>query len=59
MVRLQYGRERLARLIVEEAGPTTTEYAVLFTLILLVCVATIGSLGLTVSQKFSDAAQGW
>lgn len=40
-----------------EDGPTATEYAVLFALILLVAIGSIGALGITVATKF--VIPGW
>ncbi len=40
----------------DEDGPTTTEYAVLFALILLVAFAGIATLGGKVSTRFNDCA---
>jgi Flp pilus assembly pilin Flp len=40
----------------EEDGPTTTEYAVLFALILLVAFTGIATLGTKVGARFNDCA---
>lgn len=43
----------------EEDGPTATEYAVMFALVILVCVASIKALGTKVSTNFASASTGW
>jgi len=40
-----------------EDGPTTTEYAVMLSMILLVVVGTVGALGTTVASKL--VIPGW
>ncbi len=45
----------LRRLVVEEDGPTAVEYAVMLALIIVVCVGSIGSLGLSVAANFNDS----
>ena len=50
---------RMRSFLFEERGTTTTEYAVMFALILLVCVATVRSLGTKVNASFALANQGW
>ena len=52
-------KRRMRRLLFEEDGPTTTEYAVMFALILLVCIATVRTLGTKVDANFALANQGW
>ena len=46
---------RAARFLREEDGPTAVEYAFMMALIILVCFATIQSLGGTVNSKFANA----
>lgn len=43
----------------QEDGPTATEYAVMFALILLVVVASVKTLGTKVDASFASASQGW
>ncbi|HNO79618.1 MAG TPA: Flp family type IVb pilin [Phycisphaerae bacterium] len=50
---------QVLRFIHEEDGPTATEYAVMFAMILLVCIAAVKTLGTKVSGKFVVAEQGW
>ncbi len=47
------------RFIVEEDGPTATEYAVMFAMILLVCITAVKTLGTKVASNFVVAEQGW
>ncbi len=44
------------RLLREDDGPTTTEYAVLFALILVVVVTSIAAVGGKVSASFDECA---
>jgi pilus assembly protein Flp/PilA len=48
--------ERLARFVQEEDGPTAVEYAVMLALIIVVCLAAIGSLGTSASASFGNSA---
>lgn len=43
-------------LLVSEDGPTAVEYAVMLALIIVVCIAVIGTLGTNASQTFSSVA---
>jgi pilus assembly protein Flp/PilA len=51
------GMKRLSRWMVEflkkEDGPTAVEYAVMLALIVVVCIASITSLGTTTNSTFS------
>ena len=38
----------------EEDGPTAVEYAVMLALIVVVCIAAIGSLGTATNAKFEE-----
>ncbi len=42
------------RFLKSEDGPTATEYAVMLALIIVVCIATVSSLGSSVDGIFSD-----
>jgi pilus assembly protein Flp/PilA len=39
----------------EEDGPTAVEYAILLALIIVVCIASVRTIGTRANQKFSDA----
>ena len=41
-------------LILDEDGPTTTEYAVILALIIAVCMAAVSGIGETVSNIFTN-----
>lgn len=56
MVRLT---KRVRDFLLDEDGPTATEYAVMFALILLVVIASVRTLGTKVDASFAAAAQGW
>lgn len=45
--------ERLVRFVKQEDGPTALEYAVMLALIIVVCLAAIGTLGTQVNDTFS------
>ena len=44
---------QIARFLKEEEGPTATEYAILLTLIILVAVGVISSMGTKISATFN------
>ena len=46
----------LRRLLVEEDGPTAVEYAVMLSLIIVVCLAAITTIGQNASSIFSRVA---
>jgi pilus assembly protein Flp/PilA len=48
--------ERVRRFLVSEDGPTAIEYAVMLALIVVVCLATISSLGTKSNATFSAVA---
>jgi len=52
-------RSRAGDFLRSEDGPTTTEYAVMFALILLVCITTVRALGTKVNASFAQAETGW
>lgn len=52
-------KRRVGAFLRSEDGPTTTEYAVMFALILLVCISTVRVLGTKVNSKFAQAETGW
>lgn len=43
-------------LLVSEDGPTAVEYAVMLALIIVVCIAVIGTLGTRASATFENVA---
>jgi pilus assembly protein Flp/PilA len=45
--------ESVRRFLVSEDGPTAIEYAVMLALIIIVCLATISTLGTNANQTFS------
>jgi len=49
----------LQTFIDEDEGATATEYAVMITLIILVCFAAVTVMGEKVSSGFVDAEAGW
>lgn len=48
--------QRVRALLVAEDGAAAVEYAIMLALILMVCLATIDSLGITVTAVFATAA---
>jgi pilus assembly protein Flp/PilA len=52
-------RRRVGVFLRSEDGPTTTEYAVMFALILLICISTIRVVGTKVNSGFASATTGW
>lgn len=42
----------------EEDGPTAVEYAVMLALIIVVCLAAVGSIGTAANTKFNEVATG-
>lgn len=42
------------RLLAEDDGPTTTEYAVMLALIVVVCIGAISSIGTKVETTFTN-----
>ncbi len=50
---------RLRAFCRSEDGPTTTEYAVMFALILIVCIGSVRLVGTKVNASFAQAATGW
>lgn len=49
-------REALVQFLQAEDGPTAVEYAVMLALIVVVCVAAIGTLGSNANATFSNVA---
>jgi pilus assembly protein Flp/PilA len=49
-------RERVARFLKAEDGPTAVEYAVMLALIVVVCIAAITTLGSNANQTFTTVA---
>ena len=49
--------EQVKRVLIEEDGPTATEYAVMLALIILVCISAISALGTKVSDVFSHIGE--
>ena len=52
-------KHRARAFLKEEQGPTATEYAVMFSIILLGALVGITTIGSKVNTKFSEARQGW
>lgn len=48
--------KRFIRFLKKEDGPTAVEYAVMLALIIVVCLAAIGTLGSQANNTFSTAA---
>ncbi len=49
---------RIKAFLINEDGPTATEYAVMLALIIVVCLVAIGLLGNTVRGIFEQVEQG-
>jgi pilus assembly protein Flp/PilA len=47
--------EKIQRFLVAEDGPTAVEYAVMLAMIVLVCMAAVGTVGTSVNAKFNEA----
>ena len=47
------------RFVVSEDGPTAVEYAVMLTLIVIVCLGAISSLGTSASSTFQTVANSF
>ena len=47
---------KLRRFLVSEDGPTAVEYAVMLALIIIVCLAAIGTIGTNANTTFTAAA---
>jgi len=48
--------QKLLQLVRDEDGPTAVEYAVMLALIIVVCIAAIGSIGGNASAIFNNVA---
>jgi pilus assembly protein Flp/PilA len=48
--------QRIRKFLVSEDGPTAVEYAVMLALIVIVCLAAIGSIGTNAKTTFTDVA---
>ena len=46
------------RFLVSDEGPTTTEYAVMLALIIVICIGAISGIGETVSTIFTNVDAG-
>ena len=44
---------RVQRFLISEDGPTAVEYAVMLALILVACIAIVGTLGQSISSTFT------
>jgi pilus assembly protein Flp/PilA len=49
---------RVKQFLVNEDGPTATEYAVMLALVIIVCIAGITLLGTTVNGVFNTVSSG-
>ena len=47
---------KIKRFLASEDGPTAVEYAVMLALIIVVCLATITTLGSAANERFSQVA---
>ena len=47
---------RIYSFLLSEEGPTTVEYAIMLTMIVLVCFASIGLLGSSVNMRYNQIA---
>jgi len=47
---------KVRRFLASEDGPTAVEYAVMLALIVIVCLAAIGSIGTNANTTFTNAA---
>ena len=52
-------RQSVTRFLREEDGPTATEYAVMFSIILLGLIAAVKTIGSKANAHFNSASQGW
>lgn len=48
---------KMKQFLVSEDGPTAVEYAVMLALIIIVCLAAIGSVGTNASTTFSNVSK--
>ena len=48
--------KKVQRFLASEDGPTAVEYAVMLALIIVVCLAAVGSVGTAANTKFGEAA---
>lgn len=46
--------EKIMNFLKEEDGPTAVEYAVMLALIVVVCLAAVGSIGTAANEKFLE-----
>ena len=49
-------RNKVARFLRDESGPTAVEYAVMLALIIVVCIAAVTTLGSNASNNFSNVS---
>jgi len=49
-------RKKIHCFLASEEGPTAVEYAVMLALIVMVCLATIGRVGLEANRLFEDVS---
>ncbi len=52
-------RARWQRLLVREDGPTSTEYAVMLALMIVVMIAAITAVGGKVNALYASTVNGW
>lgn len=48
--------KKVTRFLASEDGPTAVEYAVMLALIIVVCLATITTLGTNANDRFTDVS---
>lgn len=49
---------RIKQFLINEDGPTATEYAVMLALVIIICIAGITLLGETVNGVFNTVSEG-
>lgn len=52
-------REVCSKFFRDEAGAVASEYAVMITLVIIVCIGAVAALGTKVSDMFVGAEQSW
>ena len=52
-------KRRIYEFLRQDDGPTATEYAVMFALILVVVIASVRTVGTKVNASFASSVVGW
>ena len=55
---MKYFADSIVNFLKEEDGPTAVEYAVMLALIVVVCLAAVGTIGTEANTKFGDVSAG-